>query len=814
MGGRGAYPLGVAKMLMIMRAVTALAAMSVVLAATAGTARASSLSASVVTPDCTPTAGGGNLCVLNPTAADALVVMGTSSLTLARDLVVNSSSANAAHASESSTVVAAAIGGPGGFAVSNGGSFSPAPVNSPAQPDPFAGSSVAHDACSGGSSLTVLSGSQSASAGTYASLGAGGSGTLTLNPGVYTITGTFSNLSGGTINGTGITLFFCPGASFSLTGTSSTTLSSPTGSSGFVIFYDPTSTGSFATSAVQTNFVGAIYAKSAALQLQNLSVQGDVVADTVNIHSAGIVTVASGPSPTPTPTSPSITTSLSANTIALGAGVHDSATLLGATAGAGGTVSYTVYPSLASCTAGTGGTAEGTVAVSNASVPDSSTFTPTSAGTYYWQAVYSGDSNNNGASSLCSSEPPEGLAKIFLGYADTYFPRGTGLPSIWNGSPGVIFVGCGVNANEGGPAVPNGCPQEPVGPPRDEYDAGAIRIDNPSATAPLVVGGPASVTIGSCVYSPWPGLKRTIPPGGTLILAQTGLTGDPCGQNLGGNYNLDTSESSGNGNCIPSPAVPAVTFTLNGSPATIDDGAQILNKHGIDPGACTGVNEVSDWIRVHGEMLTVVDAQILISGNATNAVNTAHTFTVTVNQNLGDGHGFVPVAGATVTPALAYSNGATAQAATGTCTTGTTNSSGQCTIIVNSTTAGLVTVNASTNVTVSGQSITRTTGDGLSGDSSNATKTYVDSFVTIGPASANNPLNATHTLTAQVFVDAGGGAGYVAAPNGTTVTFTLLPGSVGSFIAGNTCTTASGACTVTTTSSTAAAPTRSRPPRR
>ena len=50
--------------------------------------------------------------------------------------------------------------------------------------------------------------------------------------------------------------------------------------------------------------------------------------------------------------------------------------------------------------------------------------------------------------------PPDALPpKIFLGYADTYLPRGTGLPSIWNGKPGVIFVGCGVNPNEDGPAV-------------------------------------------------------------------------------------------------------------------------------------------------------------------------------------------------------------------------------------------------------------------------------------------------------------------------------------------------------------------------
>ena len=65
----------------------------------------------------------------------------------------------------------------------------------------------------------------------------------------------------------------------------------------------------------------------------------------------------------------------------------------------------------------------------------------------------------------------------------------------------------------------------------------------------------------------------------------------------------------------------------------------------------------------------------------------------------------------------------------------------------------------------------------------------------------NNPTNTIHTYTAQVFANAGAGAGYVAAPNGTTVTFTLLAGSVGSFTAGNTCTTTAGSCSVNTTSS-------------
>jgi hypothetical protein len=77
--------------------------------------------------------------------------------------------------------------------------------------------------------------------------------------------------------------------------------------------------------------------------------------------------------------SPTITTKLSAETITVGGTVHDSATLSGATANAGGTVTYGV-------------------------VPDSDPITFNTAGDYYWQAVYSGDANNNAATSLCTSE--------------------------------------------------------------------------------------------------------------------------------------------------------------------------------------------------------------------------------------------------------------------------------------------------------------------------------------------------------------------------------------------------------------------------
>jgi len=37
-------------------------------------------------------------------------------------------------------------------------------------------------------------------------------------------------------------------------------------------------------------------------------------------------------------------------------------------------------------------------------VPDSNTLTFDHAGTFFWQAVYSGDANNNGATSDCTSE--------------------------------------------------------------------------------------------------------------------------------------------------------------------------------------------------------------------------------------------------------------------------------------------------------------------------------------------------------------------------------------------------------------------------
>lgn len=100
-------------------------------------------------------------------------------------------------------------------------------------------------------------------------------------------------------------------------------------------------------------------------------------------------------------TNPSVTTSLSASTVNIGASVSDSATLSGATSDAGGTVTYTVYTNSA-CTQGA--QSAGVKTVTNGLVPNSDAITFNNAGTFYWQAAYSGDAKNNSAVSPCASE--------------------------------------------------------------------------------------------------------------------------------------------------------------------------------------------------------------------------------------------------------------------------------------------------------------------------------------------------------------------------------------------------------------------------
>jgi len=96
--------------------------------------------------------------------------------------------------------------------------------------------------------------------------------------------------------------------------------------------------------------------------------------------------------------SPGVSTSLSAPTITVGGTASDSSTLSGAF-NAGGTVTYE-YFTIAGCT-GSSTTVGNPVTVTGGLVPNSSFQSFNAAGSYSWNAVYSGDSNNNGAASPC-----------------------------------------------------------------------------------------------------------------------------------------------------------------------------------------------------------------------------------------------------------------------------------------------------------------------------------------------------------------------------------------------------------------------------
>ena len=84
--------------------------------------------------------------------------------------------------------------------------------------------------------------------------------------------------------------------------------------------------------------------------------------------------------------------------------VHDVATLSGATANAGGTITFSLYgPSdTPDCTGEPVFT--DTVNVDGPGDYNSGDFTPDTAGNYYWIASYSGDVNNQPSTGTCGDE--------------------------------------------------------------------------------------------------------------------------------------------------------------------------------------------------------------------------------------------------------------------------------------------------------------------------------------------------------------------------------------------------------------------------
>ncbi|MDX6411324.1 MAG: hypothetical protein QOE91_840, partial [Gaiellaceae bacterium] len=130
-----------------------------------------------------------------------------------------------------------------------------------------------------------------------------------------------------------------------------------------------------------------------------------------------------------------LTTNATAS-VTLGSPISDTATLSGATAGAAGTITFHLY-SDAGCTNEVS-TGLSPVPVNGNGDYNSGNFTPTAAGTYYWIAVYSGDSFNAATSTSCGDAGETSVvskARASIATAQTLTPQDSATVSATEGGP-------------------------------------------------------------------------------------------------------------------------------------------------------------------------------------------------------------------------------------------------------------------------------------------------------------------------------------------------------------------------------------------
>ncbi|MFM7225204.1 MAG: beta strand repeat-containing protein [Actinomycetota bacterium] len=353
----------------------------------------------------------------------------------------------------------------------------------------------------------------------------------------------------------------------------------------------------------------------------------------------------------------------------------------------------------------------------------------------------------------------------------------------WTGSVGGVSFTRATNGNAG----PGGS-----GPAVKTWVDGRIKIE-PSDTNEVGNAHTFDVTVeqnaGGGSWAPAVGVTvaGSIAPGISIAT----ITGGTC----------ETGTTNASGVC---------TFTVNSS--TVGTGT--VNASATWSVGGVSITRATNGTSGYGSNTTAtktwVDARIKISPDATNEVGDPHTFTVTVEKNAGDGNGFVAASGVTVTPSISNTNGATATVTGGTCQSGTTNASGQCTVIINSPTTGKTTVDASASVTINGvvgsATVSRSTASTPGpGGTNGSVKTWVDASIVITPSDTSE-VGGTLTFVVTVRKDLGDGNGLVPAP-GVSVTGSLaqLFGATATITAG-TCessvTDASGVCFFTVTSPT------------
>ena len=232
-----------------------------------------------------------NFCVLSSSASNALQVGGTSILTVTGNLVVDSNKNPAASVSSKSIVsVSGAIGVVGVWSTTPDSTTSPTPLTSAGAPDCLASAVTPTPSGIQKGALNPTSGTVTATPGNYTTLGSSG-GTVNLDPGLYTVTGSFTNTNGGTINGSGVELYFPGSATFHLSNNSHTTVNAGSPSS-VLVFYDRTNTQAIQIDKGATaDLTGDLYAKAGKLQGAAGTINGTCISvDTANISNGASVT--------------------------------------------------------------------------------------------------------------------------------------------------------------------------------------------------------------------------------------------------------------------------------------------------------------------------------------------------------------------------------------------------------------------------------------------------------------------------------------------------------------------------------------------
>jgi hypothetical protein len=212
---------------------------------------------------------------------------------------------------------------------------------------------------------------------------------------------------------------------------------------------------------------------------------------------------------------------------------------------------------------------------------------------------------------------------VSVGYAEDKeinTPDPAAFPVPWAGAPNTTFLGG---------TVPG---QTACGTLQTCYDAGAIRLDNPTKSPITVtrvsVNDHSSLVGGKFFYNLWGSF--TVAAGKSVILTEN-PPHSPANHD-----NFDTSGYPGN-QCTPIKIAPKVSITIAGVTTTLADSTHVLDTGGIDEGYCQPPqNESIQWRPIGAPG---VDDGSLTLGPATVTAPVGQPVTETATLLDGSGHG-------------------------------------------------------------------------------------------------------------------------------------------------------------------------------